>query len=44
MHNPPSPKETPAGVKSMGNVDPEYSNLQQQEEHSGDEVDQAVAA
>ena len=28
----------------MGNVDPELSNMQQQEEHSGDEMDQAVAA
>ena len=36
----PTPaKGTLAGVQSMGNADPEFSNLQNEEEHSGDEVD-----
>ena len=37
----PTPaKETPPGVKSMGNAEPEFSNLHPEQEHSGDEVDE----
>ena len=40
---PTLPEETPAGAKSMGDAEPEFSNLQPDQEHSGDDMNQQVA-